>query len=553
MTVGTTQTEAVKESSYLTNDYSILAWVLAVDHKRLALLYLGTASLFLALGGLAAVALRLELLTPAADLMQNDIFKRTYTSHGFFMVFFGLLPVMFGVLGNFLVPLMIGARNVAFPRLNLAGFYAYLLGGLLMFGAIGAGGIDTGWVFYLPHKGEQASLALLLAGLSLLAASLAIVLLAVNFVVTIHKMRAPGLTWFRLPLFIWTIYAASLVILIGTPLLVVTLLLVLAEIMFEWAIFAPALGGDPVLFQHLFWFYGNQVTFVLLLPALGIICEIFSAFTHRRMFGYRVVVYAIGAIALLGFTSWPIHLVNSDIGVFTAFLGSFMSFLTIIPFTVIIFSLVATMFKADLTYNGPVLFAMGAILLILIAGISRTFLSTLVLAQYLQGTYFATAHWHYAVIGALLAALGGLHFWWPKVTGRLYSDSMARVAAISLFVATNLALFPQFVLGYLGMPQHIQWYPGEFAVWQIAASLGVSLLVVAFLLPLTYLIGSLFKGQSAGNNPWQLRGLEWEAATCPPIAENFVKTPVVSRSIYDEPADSSASLTPGMPVAGPSH
>jgi cytochrome c oxidase subunit 1 len=422
-----------------------------------------------------------------------------------------------------------------------------------MIGAFGAGGIDTGLVFYLPYRGEQTSLAIFLAGLSLALAGLSAILLAVNFVVTIHKMRAPGLTWFRLPLFIWTIYAASLVVLIGTPLLVVTLLLVLVEIIFKWAIFAPALGGDPVLFQHLFWFYGNQIAFVLLLPALGIIFEIFSAFTHRRIFGYRAVVFAIGAIALLGFTSWSIHLINSDVAVFTVLFGSFMSLLTIIPFTIIIFSLVATMFKADLTYNGPMLFAIGAILLILIAGISRAFLSAPVLAKYLQGTYFATAHWHYVVVGVVLAALGGLHFWWPKITGRLYTDTVARVAAIALFVAANLALLPQFVLGYLGLPQHIQWYPDEFAVWQIAASLGVSLLVVAFLLPLTSLVGSLVKGQPASDNPWQWCGLEWEASTCPPIPENFVETPVVTGSIYDAPDSSPADLSPGAPVTRLSH
>jgi cytochrome c oxidase subunit 1 len=386
MTVATSQVKTQQPTNYLNTDYNFLSWLFTLDHKRIAIMYLGAISLFMALGVLAAAALRFELLTPVAGGMAGDIFKRVYTIHGFLMVFLGLLPAVPAILGNFLIPLMIGARNLAFPRLNLTGFYLYLLGGLLVMGSIIFGGVDTGWIFYAPGTGNVTSAAILLTGLGLVAASASLTLLAINLVTTIHKMRAPGLFWFQLPIFVWAIYLTSWMVLVGTPLMVAATLLVLMESLLEWDIFSPAVGGDPVLFEHLFWFYGNQITFAILLPAIGIICEIFSAFSRRRIFGYRVVIYAMVAIALLGFVSWPIQMINSNIALFTAFLGSFLSFLTIVPFMVIIFSLIATMYKADIRFSGPVMFALAATILILIGGISQGFLSSLPLAKYLQGT-----------------------------------------------------------------------------------------------------------------------------------------------------------------------
>ncbi|GAB4442592.1 MAG: cytochrome c oxidase subunit I [Anaerolineae bacterium] len=536
-------------TTYLSNDFSAKSWLLAMDHKRVALLYLVSISAFFVLGGLAALLLRLELLTPAADLVNSAAFKQAYTMHGFLMVFFGLLPAVPAILGNFLVPLMIGARNVAFPRLNILGWYLFVLAGMLLLSGAIVGGVDTGWVFYASYSANPASLTVLLTGAGLVLVSMASVLMALNFVATIHKMRAPGMLWERLPLFVWTIYVASIVMLVGTPLLIVTVALVLAESLLAWGIFSAELGGDPVLFQHLFWFYGNQIAFAIVLPAVGILAEIFTAAAQQRLYGYRVVVPAIWGVALLGFLSWPVHLVNANVSAFVALFGSFFAFATIFPFSIIIFSLIATLYHGRIRFNSPMLFALGGLGLLLLGGITRAFLSTLVLARHLQGTYFATAHWHFVVAGAVMALRGGLHFWWPKISGRSYSEPAAKLAAIIIFVATNLALWPALALGYLGMPRHAQWYPVEFAVPQVAITLGVSLVAVGILLPLLYLTASLF-GARAAANPWQAKGLEWEAVASPPIPGNFSEPPLVGDGPYDYPHESGDALLPPVTVVG---
>lgn len=540
---------STSDSTYLSNDFSISSWLLPKDHKRVALLYLISISVFFVLGGLAALLLRLEMLTPAADMVSNSTFKRAYTLHGFLMVFFGLLPAVPAILGNFLLPLMIGARNVAFPRLNIGGWYLFVLAGALMLGSAIIGGVETGWVFYAEYSDNNpATLTIFLTGAGLILVSLSSILMALNFIATVHKMRAPGMVWDRLPLFVWTLYISSLTMLVGTPLLIVTVALVLVENLLMWGIFSAELGGDPVLFQHLFWFYGNQIVFTMVLPAVGILSEIFTAAAQRKIYGYRAVVLAVWAVALLGFLSWPVHMVNTNISAFVALFGSFFAFATIFPFSIIIFSLIATLFQARIRFSSPMLFALGALALLVMGGITKGFLSTVALARYLQGTYFATAHWHFVVAGVAMALLGGLHFWWPKITGRLYAEPVAKLTPVIIFVATNLALWPALMLGYLGMPRHAQWYPVEFSVLQVAITLGVSLVVVGILLPLIYLTASLF-GAKAPANPWQAKGLEWEAVASPPLAGNFVETPVVTGTPYDYPPEPNTTLPP-VPVVG---
>ncbi len=536
-------------NTYLSSDFSISSWLLAKDHKRVAVLYLLAISVFFVLGGLSALLLRLELLTPAADMVDGATFKQAYTMHGFLMVFFGLLPAVPAILGNFLLPLMIGARNVAFPRLNIGGWYLFFVAGLLLLGGSIIGEVDTGWVFYGAYSTNSASLTVLLTGVALVLVGLSSVLMALNFIATIHKMRAPGMLWERLPLFVWTLYITSIVMLVGTPLLIVTVALVLVESLLAWGIFSVELGGDPVLFQHLFWFYGNQIAFAIVLPALGILAEIFTAAAQRRLYGYRVVVPAIWAVALLGFLSWPVHMVNANISAFVALFGSFFAFAAIFPFSIIIFSLIATLNQGRIRFSSPMLFGLGALALLVLGGITRAFLSALVLARHLQGTYFATAHWHFVVAGAAMALLGGLHFWWPKISGRSYSEPVAKLAAIIIFVATNLALWPALALGYLGMSRHAQWYPAEFVVPQVAISLGVSLVTVGILLPLVYLTASLF-GARATANPWQASGLEWQAVDSPPTAANFAEPPRVTGGPYDYPQEPGSVASPQLPVVG---
>ncbi len=524
------------QRSYLGHDYSFKSWLLTGDHKRVAILYFVSILLFFVLGGIAATLLRLELLTPSSTLIQPDTYKKIYTMHGMLMIFFGLTPAVPAILGNFLVPLMIGAKNLAFPKLNLAGWYLFSLGGLLLLAAIVLGGVDTGWVFYATYSTSEP-LPLALTGLAIVLVAVSSILLAINYVITIHRMRAPGLTWFRLPLFVWTIQAVSLISLVAMPILIVTVVLALLENWIHLGIFDPRFGGDPLIFQYLFWFYGHQTAYLIILPAIGIAFEIFAAFARRPIFGYRIAVYSILSLIGLGFASWTIHMAN-DLSTYAAIVSSFFSFLTIIPFSLILLSLAATLIKGDIIFRSPLLFVLGGIGLFLIGGPAGIMLSTLTLAKHLTGTTFVTAHMHFAIGAAVMAFLGGLHFWWPKLTGRIASEGLAKATAIIFFVAINLALLTQFVLGYLGMSRHTPWYPTEFSVWQVASSLGTTILVAAYILPVLYLVWSLFAGPKATANPWRAKGLEWEQASSPPLAGNFTETPLVTEEAYAYPGSS---------------
>ncbi|HMQ51439.1 MAG TPA: cbb3-type cytochrome c oxidase subunit I [Anaerolineae bacterium] len=484
------------------------AWLFALDHKRVAVLYFGSISLFLLLGGLTAAVLRLELMTPPADFMTQPIFKRLYTSHGLIMVFFGLVPALPAVFGNYLVPLMIGAKNVAFPRLNLLSWYLYLLAGMLLLFGLLQGGLETGWTLNIYLSGNYAYPQLLLIGASIILVSFSSILLAVNLIATIHKRRAPELIWSRLPLFVWSIYISSVMVLLGTPVLIVAILLLLTES--RHGLFAPELGGDPILYQRLFWFYGNQIAYAVVLPALGILFELITAFSRRQVFGYRLVVAAFMITGYLGLFSWGIRLASSDQDGLLTITSSFFSMLLGIPFSLVIISLVLTLYQGDIRFDSPLWFALGGLGLILVAGLSGLILSTLALVPQLHGTYFVTAHVHYAAMAVLMIALGGLHFWWPKITGRRYPEGLAKAAAIILFLGTNLTFFVQFGLGYLGLPQNVQVYPQEFLVWQAASSLGTTILILGYILPVVYLGGSIFFNQPV-TNPWQAKGLVWES------------------------------------------
>jgi cytochrome c oxidase subunit 1 len=518
---------ATDQVDYLHHRHDLRSWFLTDDHKRVALMYLGAIIVFLMLGGLAASVLRLELTTPAADLLPNTLYRRVFTAHGLLMIFFGLAPGIPAVLGNFVIPLMIGAKNVAFPRLNLWSWYLYLAAGAGVLLAILQGGLDTGWTLNRAYSSGEATAALFFTNAGLIFLGLSSILLAINFLTTIHKMRAPGLTWLRLPLFVWSVYVASGIVLVTTPILMAAIFLATLEAWLQLGFFLPGLGGEPSLFQHLFWFYGNQVAYIIILPVMGVVLEIFSTFTRRRIFGYPFVVAAFLAIAGLGFVTWAVHMVSEGLSGVLALLSSFLSLLQIVPFTIIIASLAMTLYKAKIRFESPLWFALTVLGLVLVGGVTGIILAAFALIEYLHNTYFVTAHVHYAMAAALIAALGGLHFWWPKITGRAYAEGLAKIAASILFVGVNLAVFTQFILGFLGMPRHAQSYPEEFFLLQAASSLGTTILLVGYALPLVYLGWSLFSDRRVAN-PWQAGGLVWEETLSPPLPENFVRTPVVA-------------------------
>jgi cytochrome c oxidase subunit 1 len=518
---------------YLNASYGIRSWLFTTDHKRIAWLYLLSVTFFFFIGGFFATLLRIELLTPQGDLVQAENYNRLFTMHGVMMVFFFLIPAIPAVLGNFLIPVMIGARDLAFPRLNLASWYIFMIGGTLTIAAGLAGGVDTGWTFYTPYSSIYSNSHVALTVCGIFINGFSTILTGLNFIVTIHKMRAPGMTWFRLPLFVWSHYATSIIFILGTPVVAIALALVLLERIFRLGIFDPELGGDPVLFQHLFWFYSHPAVYIMVLPGMGVISELVACFSRKRIFGYSFVAFASLAIAVLGFLVWGHHMFVSGQSVYAGMIFSILSMMVAIPSAIKVFNWTATLYKGSIRLDAPMLYALGFIGLFTIGGLTGLFLATLAVDVHVHDTYFIVAHFHYIMVGGtVMAYLGGIHFWWPKMTGRLYPEGWARLAAVTVFLGFNLTFFPQFVLGYLGMPRRYHAYPPEFQVLNVMSSAGASILALGYLLPLIYLIWSLRYGAVAGMNPWKATGLEWETPS-PPPTDNFERTPIVTREAYD--------------------
>lgn len=518
---------------YLNATYGVKSWLLTTDHKRIALLYLASVTFFFFLGGLFAVGIRIELLTPQGDFVQAETYNRMFTMHGVVMIFLFLIPAIPAVLGNFLVPLMIGAKDLAFPRINLLSWYIYMAGATLAVLAILFGGVDTGWTFYTPYSSTYSNSNVILTGLGAFVVGFSSILTGLNFIVTIHTMRAPGLTWFRLPLFIWSHYATSLIMILGTPVIAVTILLLALERIAHVGIFDPALGGDPVLFQHLFWFYSHPAVYIMVLPAMGVISELIANMARKRVFGYKFVAFASLAIAVFGFLVWGHHMFVSTQSVYAGLVFSFLSYAVAIPSAVKVFNWTATLYKGSISYDTPMLYAFGFIGFFIIGGMTGLFLAALGVDVHVHDTYFVVAHFHYIMVGGtIMGYLGGLHYWWPKITGRLYPEAWARFAALVVFVGFNLTFFPQFLLGYMGMPRRYYAYPPEFQVLNVMSSAGASILGVGYLIPMIYLIWSMRYGPHAPANPWGAAGLEWTTSSPPPTL-NFDRTPIVTEEAYE--------------------
>jgi cytochrome c oxidase subunit 1 len=519
-------------TNYLNDGHSLGSWLLTRDHKRIAVLYLIVITAFFALGGLFALMIRLELLTPAGDLMTSDTYNKMFTMHGVVMVFFFLIPSIPAVLGNFLIPIMIGAKDLAFPRLNLLSWYIYVLGGIFTLIAALSGGVDTGWTFYTPYSTAAANSHVITAALGIFITGFSSILTGLNFIVTIHRLRAPGMTWFRLPLFVWSHYGTSLIFILGTPVIAITILLVAAERVLHLGIFDPALGGDPILFQHLFWFYSHPAVYVMILPAMGVISEVVQGCSRKNIFGYSFVAFSSLAIAVIGFLVWGHHLFVSGQSVYAGLIFSMLSYMVAIPSAIKVFNWTATIYKGSVSLDSPMLYALGFIGLFTIGGMTGLFLAAVGLNVHVHDTYFVVAHFHYIMVGgAIMGYLGGLHYWWPKMTGRMYPEAWAKFAALLVFVGFNLTFFPQFVAGYLGMPRRYHAYPEEFQVFNIASTLGATVLGVGYLLPIIYFMWSLFAGERAPADPWGAKGLEWEIPS-PPPTENFSVTPRVTHGTH---------------------
>jgi cytochrome c oxidase subunit 1 len=526
-------TAEMPTTSYLNSSTTFMSWLLTRDHKRIALMYIVGITLFFGIGGFFAGLIRLELVTPAGDLLTDETYNKVFTMHGVMMVFFVLIPLVPASLGNFLLPLMLGAKDVAFPKLNLLSFYVYLLGSLFTLWAIVSGGLDTGWTFYTPFSTIASTSAVVPAALGIFINGFSSILTGLNFMVTIHRMRAPGLTWFRLPLFVWAIYATSLIQVLGTPVVAITIVLVAAERVFSFGLFNPAVGGDPVLFQHLFWFYSHPAVYIMILPAMGVISEVIAGMTRKQIFGYSFVAFSSLGIAVVGFLVWGHHMFVAGISTYSALVFSVLTFLVAIPSAVKVFNWTATMYKGSVSWETPMIYVAGFIGLFAIGGLTGLFLAAMGLDIHVTDTYFVVAHFHYVMVGgAIMGFLAGIHYWWPKMTGRMYSEFLGQISAAIIFIGFNLTFFPQFVAGYAGMPRRYHSYADAYQVWNVLSTAGASILAVGFTMPLLYLAWSLKYGPVAGDNPWGAVGLEWNT-TSPPPTENFTTQPIVTWDAYE--------------------
>lgn len=495
-------------------------------------MYLAFVTFSFALGGLYALTLRLELLSPSGLLFTDKQYNQLFTLHGAIMVFLFIIPSIPASLGNFVLPLMLGAKDVAFPRLNLFSLYIYMFGAVFCVFSLISGAVDTGWTFYTPYSIQtQTSVITMTLGAFILGFSS--ILTGLNFIVTIHKLRAPGMTWFRMPLMAWALYATSIIQVLATPVLAITLLLLMLERVIGIGIFNPALGGDPVLFQHFFWFYSHPAVYIMILPAMGVMSELVTTFCKRNIFGYKQIAYSSIAIAIIAFLVWGHHLFVSGQSDFANMLFSVLTFLVAIPSAIKVFNWIATMYKGSIDPKTPFLYFLSFIFLFCIGGFTGVVLAALSLDIHLTDTYYVVAHFHYVMVGGtVMAFLGGLHYWWPKMFGRMYSEFWGRISCGLIFLGFNMVFFTQFFLGSKGMPRRYHNYLDQFQPLHAFSTSGTWVMGLGFLIMAFYLLESLRNGEQAPDNPWGGMTLEW-ATSSPPTMHNFEEAPHVSFGPYE--------------------
>jgi cytochrome c oxidase subunit 1 len=520
------------EHHYLNHSSGWKSWLFTLDHKRIGIMYLCSVLLFFLVGGLLALLIRTELFTPQADILTEDQYNETFTLHGAIMVFLVIIPGIPATFGNFVLPLMLGAKDVAFPRLNLLSYHLYVFGAIFALASILTGGVDTGWTFYTPYSTEtNTSVVAMITGAFILGFSS--ILTGLNFIVTIHKLRPPGMTWFRMPLFLWSLYGTAIIQVLATPVLGITLLLLIAERLLGIGIFDPGKGGDPVLFQHFFWFYSHPAVYIMILPAMGIISELVSVFSRKQIFGYKFIAYSSLAIALLGFLVWGHHMFTSGQSSLANAVFSMLTFSVSIPSAIKVFNWLATMYRGSIKLDTPMLWALAFIWIFGIGGLTGLFLGALSTDIHLHDTYFIVAHFHYTMVGTMVAFFGGLHYWWPKITGRMYSELWGKICWALIFVGFNVTFLAQFVMGGHGMPRRYATYDEhegllQFTIYHQISTVGSWLLGLGGILMLVYLIASLYRGKIAPANPWGGPTLEWRCSS-PPPHDNFPEPPHVGR------------------------
>ncbi len=523
--------------SYLVEPKGLKSWLTTVDHKRIGIMYLGSISFAFFLGGMFALLVRLSLLTPkhlifGHVLMSAETYNKAFTLHGAIMVFLFIIPSVPAAMGNFVLPLMLGAKDVAFPRLNLFSYYIYVIGALMALGALVLGGVDTGWTFYTPYSTTTDGPVGLMT-MAVFVLGFSSIFTGINFIATIHKLRAPGMGWFDMPLFCWGIYSTALIQVLATPVLAITLVLMLMERVLHIGIFDARLGGDPVLFQHFFWFYSHPAVYIMILPGMAIISEIIPVFSRKTIFGYRMIAFSSVAIALIGFLVWGHHMFVAGESQLAVVVFSALTFLVAIPSGIKVFNWLATMWRGSISLETPMLYAISFLLLFGIGGLTGIFLGALSTDVHLTDTYFVVAHFHYVMMGGtVIAFLGGLHYWWPKITGRMYNERLGQIGAVIVFIGFNATFFPQFIMGGQGMPRRYYNYLDQYQPMHAFSTVGSWILASGLFLTLFYLLASLRKPADAPKNPWGGKTMEW-LTDSPPIPHNFDGQPIATHGPYD--------------------
>ena len=521
------------DENYLSYEPGLWSWLTTKDHKKIGIMYCVALALVFLVAGVLALFIRAELIAPGETIMDEDTYNQVFTMHGIMMVFLFLVPSIPAILGNFVLPLQIGAKDVAFPRLNLASWYVYMAGAVMTVLALVYGGVDTGWTFYTPYSSSTGGGIIWMTS-AIFVAGFASIFTGINFIVTIHKMRAPGMTWNRLPLFIWGLYATSIVQVLATPVIGITMLLLILEQSLGIGIFDPALGGDPILFQHFFWFYSHPAVYIMILPAFGVLSELIATFSRQRIFGYRAIALSSVAIAMLGFLVWGHHMFVSGQSATSSIIFSLITYLIGIPSGIKVFNWVATMYKGSIWLQTPMLYALSFLFLFTIGGFTGIMVGVLAVDVHLHDTYYVVSHFHYVMMGgSVMALLGGMHYWWPKITGRLYNETLGKIAALMIFVGFNLTFFTQLVLGAQGMPRRYHDYVDKYTALHELSTYGSWILGAGLFLVLGYAMWSLFKGEKASQNPWAAATLEWTNVAALPDPHNFKRTPLVTRGPYD--------------------
>ncbi len=520
------------EKDYLEDGNGIMSWLYTVDHKRIGVMYLWSIMFFFFIGGLFAMLIRTQLLTPTGSIMDQETYNRVFTLHGVIMVFLFIIPSIPAALGNFVMPLMLGAKDVAFPRLNLASYYVYVLGAIIAIVSIVTGAVDTGWTFYTPYS-TTSNNSVSMMTFAAFVLGFSSIFTGINFIATIHKLRAPGMGWFDMPLFVWGIYATAIIQVLATPVLGITLALLIMERTFSIGIFDPAMGGDPVLFQHFFWFYSHPAVYIMILPGMAIISEVIPTFSHKTIFGYRAIAFSSVGIALIGFLVWGHHMFVSGQSQLASAIFSFLTFLVAIPSGIKVFNWLATMYRGSISLEAPMLYAISFLLLFGIGGLTGIFLGSIATDVHLHDTYFVVAHFHYVMMGGtVIAFLAGLHYWWPKIFGRMYSESAARVSCALIFVGFNMTFLSQFILGSRGMPRRYATYLDQFQPLHQFSTFGAWVIGLGFFIMAGYLFASFRNPKNVPPNPWGSKTLEWEALS-PPITHNFHEAPIPQHGPYD--------------------